>query len=222
MEQESRGIVFKGNSEGLVIVVPEEYSFEQAIEEIDCKVSNAARFFKGAKIKVTYRGVALTPDQEEAVKSILDEKSGAVIESFAKDEESKQSTFVARSVQSNPIPTRKLFFAGVDEGNCKFIRSTIRSGTRIQYDGNVVVLGDVNPGGEIVATGNVVVLGTLRGMVHAGSDGNREAFIYALSLKPTQIRIAEAIARMPEETDDCKLCPELATIKEGIIVVGQL
>ncbi len=222
MEQESRGIVFKGNSEGLVIVVPEEYSFEQAIEEIDNKVSNAARFFKGAKIKVTYRGVTLTHDQEEAVKSILDEKSGAVIESFAKDEESKQSTFVARSVQSNPIPTRKLFFAGVDEGNCKFIRSTIRSGTRIQYDGNVVVLGDVNPGGEIVATGNVVVLGTLRGMVHAGSDGNREAFIYALSLKPTQIRIAEAIARMPEETDDCKLCPELATIKEGIIVVGQL
>ena len=59
------------------------------------------------------------------------------------------------------------------------------------------MLGDVNPR-EIVASGNVIVLGTLRGMVHAGSQGDREAFIYALNLRPTQIRIAEAIARMPE------------------------
>ena len=222
MEQESRGIVFKGNSEGLVIVIPEEYSFEQAIEEIDSKVSSAARFFKGAKIKVTYRGVSLTPDQEVAIKNTLDEKSGAIIESFAKDDESRLNSFVTKVIQPKTVPTRKLFFAGVEEGNCKFIRSTIRSGTRIQYDGNVVVIGDVNPGGEIVATGNVVVLGTMRGMVHAGSDGNRDAFIYALGLKPTQIRIAEAIARMPEGVDDCKLCPELATIKEGIIEVEPL
>ena len=81
---------------------------------------------------------------------------------------------------------------------------------------------DVNPGGEIVASGNVVVLGALRGMVHAGSEGNRDSFIYALKLKPTQIRIAEAIARMPEDGDENKICPELARIKDGIIEVEQL
>lgn len=222
MEQETKGIVFKGNSEGLVIVIPEEYGFEQALAEIESKVSNAARFFKGAKISVTYRGANLTPFEEEAVKGILDEKSGALIESFSKDDESMQNAFITKGIQQSPISTRKLFFSGVDEGNCKFVRSTIRSGTRIQYDGNVVIMGDVNPGGEIIASGNVIVLGTLRGMVHAGADGNREAFIYALNLKPTQIRIAEAIARMPDESDDCKLCPELATIKDGAIEVEQL
>ena len=66
MEQETK-VVFKGNSEGLVIVIPEEYEFEQARKEIDNKVSNAARFFMGAKIKVTYRGMNLTPVQEEAL-----------------------------------------------------------------------------------------------------------------------------------------------------------
>lgn len=222
MEQETKGIVFKGNSEGLVIVIPEEYSFEQALEEIDNKVSNAARFFKGARIKVTYRGISLSQSEEDEIKSVLDEKSGAFIESFSRDDETKQQSIAAKQVKQNPVPTRKLFFAGVDEGNCKFVRSTIRSGTRIQYDGNVVVIGDVNPGGEIIASGNVVVLGTLRGMVHAGADGNREAFIYALNLKPTQIRIAEAIARMPEGNDDNTLRPELATVKDGAIEVEQL
>ncbi len=223
MEQETRGIVFKGNSEGLIIVVPGEYGFEQALEEIDNKVSNAARFFKGAKIKVTYRGTAWTAEQEECVKKVLDEKSGAIIESFSRDEELKQNLATSKSHQSpHPVPTRKLFFAGVDEGNCKFVRSTVRSGTRIQYDGNVVIMGDVNPGGEIVASGNVVVLGILRGMVHAGSDGNREAFIYAFSIRPTQIRIAEVIARMPEEVENAQLRPEIATIRKDRIEVEPL
>ena len=75
------------------------------------------------------------------------------------------------------------FTSDISEDSCKFIRSTVRGGTRVEYDGSIVVIGDVNPGREIVASGNVIVLGTLRGMVHAGAGGNRDAFIYALSLK---------------------------------------
>jgi septum site-determining protein MinC len=222
MEQDTKGIVFKGSSEGLVIVIPEEYGFEKAINEIEEKVKSAARFFKGARIKVTYRGISLNPQEEEKIKKILDKKSGAVIESFSKDDESKSKASLANNQPKPAVSARKNFFSGGDEESCKFVRSTIRSGTRIEYDGSVVVLGDVNPGGEIVASGNVIVLGTLRGMVHAGSQGNREAFIYALNLKPTQIRIAEAIARMPEgEEMESRIQPELAKIKDGIIEVVQ-
>jgi len=222
MEKETKGIVFKGNNEGLVIVIPDDYDFNKAKAEIEEKVQNAARFFKGAKIKVTYRGITLTPEEEEAIKSLLDEKSGAIIEGISKDDESRQNTFIAKKPGKIPVSSHKLFFSSDDVGPCKFVRSTVRSGTRIEFDGSVIVLGDVNPGGEIVASGNVVVLGALRGMVHAGSEGNRDSFIYALKLKPTQIRIAEAIARMPEEGDENKICPELARIKDGIIEVEQL
>lgn len=222
MDQETKSIVFKGNSEGLVIVFPEGYEFEQALKEIDNKVSSAARFFKGAKIKVVYRGIDLTPAQERLVYEILAEKSGAVVESFSKDEEYKPAGNITAKPQTSGNSTRLMFYPGIDEGNCKFVKNTVRNGTRIDYDGNVVILGDVNPGAEIVATGNVVVLGTLRGMVHAGADGNRDAFIFALVLKPTQIRIAESIARMPEESDNDDFCPEIATVKDGIIVVEQI
>jgi septum site-determining protein MinC len=222
MEKETKGIVFKGNNEGLVIVIPDDYDFNKAKAEIEEKVQNAARFFKGAKIKVTYRGITLTPEEEEAIKSLLDEKSGAIIEGISKDDESRQNTFIAKKPGKIPVSSHKLFFSSDDVGPCKFVRSTVRSGTRIEFDGSVIVLGDVNPGGEIVASGNVVVLGALRGMVHAGSEGNRDSFIYALKLKPTQIRIAEAIARMPEDGDENKIYPELARIKDGIIEVEQL
>lgn len=221
MEQEIKGIVFKGNSEGLVIVIPEKYDFEKAKKEIEEKVKSAARFFKGARIKVTYRGITLTAEEEEEIKFVLDKKSGAVIESLSKDDESKTKSLLANNVLKDTVPTRKNFFSGGDEESCRFVRSTIRSGTRIEFDGSVVIMGDVNPGGEIVASGNVIVLGTLRGMVHAGVQGNREAFIYALNLKPTQIRIAEAIARMPEGEEDTGIQPEIAKIKDGIIEVTQ-
>ena len=222
MEQETKGIVFKGNSEGLVIVIPEEYDFEKARSEIEDKVENAARFFKGARLNVTYRGITLTAREEEEIKSILDKKSGAVIESFSKEDDTKNKYFITRNMTKPAVPTRKNFFSNNDEGPCKFVRNTVRSGTRIEFDGSVVILGDVNPGGEIIASGNVIVLGTLRGMVHAGSQGNREAFIYALNLKPTQIRIAEVIARMPEEEEEnTGIQPEMAKIKDGIIEVVQ-
>lgn len=221
MEQEIKGIVFKGNSEGLVIVIPEKYDFEKAKNEIEDKVKNAARFFKGARIKVTYRGITLSAQEEEEIKSVLDKKSGAVIESLSKDDESRIKSLLAGSIPKDVVPTRKNFFSVGDEESCKFVRSTVRSGTRIEYDGSVVILGDVNPGGEIVASGNVIVLGTLRGMVHAGVQGNRDAFIYALNLKPTQIRIAEAIARMPEGEEDAGIQPEIAKIKDGLIEVAQ-
>ncbi len=215
MDQEAKSIVFKGNSEGLIIVVPEGYDSEALYDEVAAKVSAAARFFKGARIKVSYRGIQLTEDEEARLKAILDEKSGAVIEALTREEEPKHPVSQAKP-QTGGI---KKFFTNVDEGSCKFIRSTIRSGTRIQFDGSVVVIGDVNPGGEIVAAGNVIVLGTLRGMVHAGVDGNRDAFVYALNLKPTQIRIAEFIARGTDDNDNTKIAPEMATVKDGIIVV---
>ena len=70
------------------------------------------------------------------------------------------------------------------------VRRTLRSGFSLQHSGHVVVIGDVNPGAEIIAGGDVIVWGRLRGMVHAGAEGNEDAVVCALDLSPTQLRIA--------------------------------
>ena len=78
---------------------------------------------------------------------------------------------------------------------CMFYKGTLRSGQVFESDGSVVVLGDVNPGGKVVAKGSVIVLGSLKGNIFAGVDGNENAFVVALEMSPMQIKIGEIIAR---------------------------
>lgn len=80
-----------------------------------------------------------------------------------------------------------------------FHKGTLRSGQNVTSKGHLIVLGDVNPGAEVSAVGNVVVLGALKGIVHAGVEGERDCCIVALQLNPTQIRIADIITRAPDE-----------------------
>tara|TARA_A100001234_G_C12621808_1_gene384159 strand:- start:27 stop:575 length:549 start_codon:yes stop_codon:yes gene_type:complete len=78
-------------------------------------------------------------------------------------------------------------------------RGTVRAGEHLEVDGAVLVLGDVNPGARISARGDVLIWGRLRGIAHAGCQGARNARIVALQLRPLQLRIADAVARGPEE-----------------------
>jgi septum site-determining protein MinC len=80
------------------------------------------------------------------------------------------------------------------------VRRTLRSGQLLQHPGHVVVIGDVNPGAEIIAGGDVVVWGRVRGMIHAGALGDNNAIVCALELRPTQLRIGSHIATSPPET----------------------
>lgn len=106
----------------------------------------------------------------------------------------------------------------VDE-NTILVQRTLRSGQTIRYNGNVVVLGDVNPGAEISASGNVIVMGALRGLVHAGAGGDENAIVLAFKLQPTQLRISDHITRPPDneaiETDH----PEMARIRDGVVTI---
>ncbi len=100
------------------------------------------------------------------------------------------------------------------------VQRTLRSGQKVSFGGNVVVLGDVNPGAEIIADGHVVVLGALRGVVHAGAHGDCSATVLASSLLPTQIRIASYITRPPDgQPLPEAFCPEVAFLKDGEVVI---
>lgn len=105
------------------------------------------------------------------------------------------------------------------EENAVLVQRTLRSGQSIHYDGNVVILGDVNPGAEVIATGSIIVMGVLRGVVHAGAGGDKEATVTALRLQPTQLRIAEHITRPPDEETIGINQPEIARIKDGIVII---
>jgi septum site-determining protein MinC len=79
-----------------------------------------------------------------------------------------------------------------------YIHMTLRSGAEIRHNGTVIVVGDLNPGASIIAEGDIVVWGRLKGVAHAGCKGNAKCLIMALKMEPTQIRIADHVARAPE------------------------
>lgn len=109
-----------------------------------------------------------------------------------------------------------------------YLRKTIRSGQSISSDGNIVIIGDVNPGSEIIAKGDITVWGILGGIAHAGSDGNNYAKIRALKLNPVQIRIGEVFARRPDTINlpyiqkSCEYIPEEAFTYNGSIVIRKI
>lgn len=92
-----------------------------------------------------------------------------------------------------------------------YLQATLRSGVEVRHRGTVIVLGDANPGSSIVAEGDVLIWGNLRGVVHAGAEGNRQCRIMALHMQPTQLRIADQVARSPEDPP-AQYHPEVAYI----------
>lgn len=85
-----------------------------------------------------------------------------------------------------------------DETDLKLHNRVIRSGQVLEITGDLLLIGDVNPGGKVVATGNIFIMGNLRGVAHAGATGNRKAVIAASYMAPSQLRIADIISRSPD------------------------
>lgn len=103
-----------------------------------------------------------------------------------------------------------------------YLQTTLRSGADIQHNGTVIILGDLNPGSSVVANGDILVWGRLRGIAHAGAKGNARCLIMALQMEPTQLRIADFVARAPETPPDHQYYPEVAYVTpQGAIRIAK-
>lgn len=185
-------VAFKGSKDGLFIYLNKNFEFKALKDELIQKLDSAKIFFKGAQVK-GIRGKKLNNTEREELKKIIHSKCGMTMIENKREKERSEDT--------------------------KFIRSTIRSGQRIEEKGNIVIIGDVNPGAEIVAAGNIIVMGSLRGVAHAGRNGKKDAIVAAFNLEPTQLRIADIIARAPDSKEFESSIPEVATIKDGKLVI---
>ena len=204
------GIVIKGNKEGIntQIDISKFADFEDMLMNLIKKLSKGKHFYKGTTLILKIDLKAITQKNVQTLKEVLlnqIELKDIVLEDIEKD------------IQKYEQKENKVF-SGVYEGKTRFIRKTVRGGQCINYPGNIVIIGDVNSGAEVSAAGNVIVLGTLKGKVSAGTNGNTKAVIAAFSLQPELLKIAKCMAMSPDDTGKPKY-PELAKIKDGIIIV---
>lgn len=172
-----------------------------------------------AQVRRGARTVALTESNLEPVleERLMKEKEPSHLPHLPFPVQTTPSATPFPAEASEPRETRDLRDLRASEDTL-FLRRTVRSGQAIHHTSNVVVLGDVNPGAEIVAGGDVVVWGVLRGMVHAGYPDNDSAVVCALQLAPVQLRVAHLLSRPPEDFE-AQPRPEVAAIRQGQIVV---
>lgn len=110
---------------------------------------------------------------------------------------------------------KKSFYKEIATSETKFHKGSLRSGQRIEFEGSLVIIGDVNPGAEVIAGENIVVLGELRGLAHAGAKGNRDAVIEAVEVLATQLRIADVVKEIEKSEEEIKTIKTSAYLKES-------
>ena len=204
------GILIKGNKDGIntTIQMNKFACFEDMLKMLIKKLSKGKHFYKGTTLILKIDLKMINKKELEILKEALlteIEIKDIILEDIEKEIQ-----------QVNEKETR--IFSGVYEGKTKFIRKTIRGGQSISYQGNIVIIGDINSGSEIYATGNVIVLGVIKGKVSAGSNGNTKAVIAAFLLQPELLKIANVFAISPDDVEKPSY-PELARIKDGAIIV---
>ena len=217
MSETNSLIQIKGLRDGLLVSL-DDAPWENQRAALIAQVDAQPAFFQGARLALDVASQVLHVKELVDLRDQLSERGiflWAVISESPTTETTAQLLGLATRI-SKPRPEENRQFSVEDLGEetALFLIRTLRSGTRIEFAGHVVVFGDVNPGAEIVAEGNVIIWGRLRGMVHAGSKGNKKAIICALDLSPTQLRIAEEVAAALKPQENPK--PEVARInKDG-------
>lgn len=211
----------KGIKDGILISL-EDQKWQDAKDALIEKIKEKQTFFQGARLVLDVGDSIIRAKELGEIRQSLSSQGvilfGVLSKSLVTQEGAHKLGLLTQLEQHKSKPDLKLkpLDTVLSGEGAVLIHRTMRSGYKVAYQGHVIVLGDVNPGAEIVASGCVVVWGRLRGTVHAGAEGDQSAVVCALDLSPMQLRIASKIATTPQEQVVPK--PEVASIKDGLII----
>jgi septum site-determining protein MinC len=213
-------IQIKGLRDGLLVSLSEAPWDElraALMQQIEARLS----FFQGARLALDVGGQIFHVNELSDLRDTLSERGvnlWAVVSESPTTEKTAQLLGLATRI-SKPRPQEKVRLPAEEIGEqaAMWIGRTLRSGTRIEFPGHVAVLGDVNPGAEVIADGSILVWGRVRGVVHAGANGDQAAVVCGLDLSAAQIRIAGATAVPSERGGEVR--PEKMSLKDGVFQV---
>jgi septum site-determining protein MinC len=212
-------VQIKGIREGLLITVRND-DWPEAKAALEEQIREQSEFLRGGRLILDVGNHVLRAAELGQLRDMLTDDGLALWAILSNSQVTQQNAqllgLATRINKPSPERTTHTIETALTGEEAVLVRRTLRSGYSLQYFGHVVVIGDVNPGSEIVAGGDVVVWGRLRGMVHAGAEGNQDAVVCAMDLAPTQLRIADHIATTPEQHG--KMQPEMARIVDGQVV----
>lgn len=221
-------VSIKGIKDGLLISLSSTEDWQVISRDLAAKLDEKADFFAGARVTVDVGERPVPKYELTSLKALLERRGLTLVvmqTSSRTTYESAQALDLRTNIPEDPQKKQQedalegLAIDPEEHGTVGvMIKRTLRSGRIVHSRGHVVVFGDVNPGAQIIATGDIIIWGKLRGMVHAGAEGDTSAVICALDMSPNQLRIAGAIATSPSDKNR-KIRPEVASVRDNRIVV---
>ncbi len=226
-------ITIKGRSDGVAIELGTG-EWSHMVANLDRRLDEASGFFRGGQVSLNTGTRPLVEPELDQVCAILHKYSLSVGLIRTESERTFQSamTLGLASTLDNPdeeVQSEAVYADSNEEGQAYFVyRGNLRSGHVLRRQESVVVIGDVNPGGQIISSGDVMVWGRLRGIAHAGAEGDSNVIVSALMLEPTQLRIANIISVGPGQSNgrprekrnpDEPVVAQVAFIHEGKLVI---
>ncbi|MFN3761722.1 MAG: septum site-determining protein MinC [Anaerolineae bacterium] len=216
-------IAIKGTRQGLVITLGDG-PWEAQVDALARRLEKGAAFFRGGRAALDVGPRSLTEAQIRQARDLL---ARYEVDLWAVQSTADATILATVRLGLSPIlgpeaaagdtgPAREGKETPAPPAGGLVVERTVRSGQRIEHPGDVIIIGDVHAGAEIIAGRHVIVWGKLHGVVHAGALGDERAVVCALDLAPTQLRIADHIARSPEERRR-RPVPEMARVHRGRI-----
>jgi septum site-determining protein MinC len=208
-------ISIKGSRDGLRLRLDANAAWSELLSRLDHHLGERRSFFHGASVVIDLGDREVSSAQLDEMLALIRQHG---VQATAIDSSERATRMAARAVGLATRPVARYSEpTPMPDAEALLVMRTLRSGQVLRHTGHITLIGDVNPGAEIIAGGSVVVWGRLRGLVHAGALGDSSAIICALELRPTQLRIADLIARAPDQHPVNR--PEFARVVAGEIIV---
>lgn len=183
-------VVIKGFKAGIILVLNPDASYETLKKDIAEKFKASAAFFGEAAKAISFKGRDLSDEQKIEIVDIIQKNCSLTILCIMEEDPVMEEAF-SKSLEKKLMEQ--------DYSNTgQFYKGNLRSGQVLDVETSIIIIGDIKPGAKVISKGNVIVLGSLKGNVYAGASGNNNAFVVALDMHPVQIRIADTIARSPD------------------------
>ena len=172
----------------IVVKIAEDAEQKRIISELSRKISDLKKLYKDEKTPIRIVGKVLKNKEIDEIQELIKEKIDVEIDFD-----------MTKSLGLSSIT--HTFKPEIAISETKFHRGSLRSGQRLETEGSIVIIGDVNSGAEVIASDNIVVVGTLRGLAHAGAKGNKNAIIAAGKLDAVQIRISNIVKEIDRDEE---------------------
>lgn len=188
------------------VKINEESSMEEIIEAMIKKMPNIEKKYEEQKNPIRIEGKILKIKEIEEIKELFTDQLKEMVK-FESPEELGLAGI------------KKVYEQDVEDSETRIIRGGLRSGQKLEFEGSLVVIGDVNSGAEVIASDNIIVVGTLRGLAHAGAKGNKKAIIAANTIECPQLRIANIVKEL--EKEDILIRKQYAYVKGEKIIIEE-